>query len=180
MSEMANGNAGVCGDHADCAIEHATDNGRRRFLRDGLLAVAALTAIAGSAAPLHALVRSYATGTRRGDTLTYPVPAADGATIDTANMVIVVRYQGAVSAFSQQCTHMRTPLEWQPENARFYCPKHKSTFQPEGTVIQGKATRNMDRYAVKLEGTNVIVDRSVVIKSNLDADAWMAAVAKIA
>ena len=86
--------------------------------------------------------RDHPQGRRQGDIVSYPVPVADGATIDDANAVILVRYQGAVSAFSMRCPHKQTPLEWQPDNARFYCPKHKSTFQPEGTLIQGKATRN--------------------------------------
>lgn len=164
-----------CTDHVDCVI----DESRRAFLRNGLLAVAALTAVAGSAAPLHALAREYATGLGHGDTLTYPLPQADGATIDGPNKVILVRFEGAVSAFSLECPHRQTALEWQPANARFYCPKHKSTFKPEGTLIGGKAERNMDRFAVRIDGANVVVDKSVVIKSSSDAAAWAAAVVKV-
>ncbi|MHB1298434.1 MAG: QcrA and Rieske domain-containing protein, partial [Gemmatimonadaceae bacterium] len=153
--------------------------GRRDFLREGLLAVAALTAIAGSAAPLHALSRTYVTGQRKDDTVTYPLPAADGATIDGANKVILVRYMGEVSAFSIKCPHKQTTLEWQPEKERFYCPKHKSTFKPEGTLIQGKAKRNMDRFAVRLDGANLVVDRAVLVKSDDDAAAWEAAVVRV-
>jgi nitrite reductase/ring-hydroxylating ferredoxin subunit len=172
MSDVLNTD---CTDHVDCAI----DTSRRDFLRHGLLAVAALTAVAGSGAPLHAMARTYATGALLGDELTYPVPAADGATIDGANKVILVRFQGAVSAFSLECPHRKTPLEWQPENARFYCPKHKSTFKPEGTLTGGKAERNMDRFAVRLAGDKVAVNRDVMIKSSVDAAAWAAAVVKV-
>jgi Rieske Fe-S protein len=172
MSDVVNTE---CTDHVDCAIETS----RRDFLRNGLLAVAALTAVAGAAAPLHAMARTYATGILRGDELTYPVPAADGATIDGANKVILVRFQGAVSAFSLECPHRQTPLEWQPDNARFYCPKHKSTFKPEGTLIGGKAERNMDRFAVRLDGANVMVNKGSVIKSSADAAAWAAAAVKV-
>ena len=164
-----------CTDHVECAV----DLGRRDFLREGLLAVAALTAIAGGAAPLHALSLDHLTGQRKDDTVSYPLPAADGATIDGAHKVILVRYMGEVSAFSIECPHKKTALEWQPENSRFYCPKHKSTFKPEGTLIQGKATRNMDRFAVKLDGANLVVDRAELIKSNDDAAAWAAAVVRV-
>lgn len=164
----------------DCTDDCDLDAGRRAFLRDGLMAVAALTAIAGTAAPLHAFARTYQAGTVDGDTLTYPLPAEDGATIDTPNKVVLVRFQGAVSAFSLECPHRGTSVEWQPENARFFCPKHKSTFKPEGTLIQGKAERNMDRYAVRIDGPNVIVDRATLIKSSADAAAWDAAAAKVA
>lgn len=166
-------------DHADeCALR--TD--RRGFLRDGLIAVAALSAVAGSAAPLHAFTREFVEGlaSRGGDVVSYPVPAADGATIDRTNRLILVRYQGMVHAFSLECPHKGTMVTWEPQNARFFCPKHKSTFKPEGTRIQGKAPRSLDRYAVRVEGGKVLVDRSVEIDSKKDAAGWAAAGARVA
>lgn len=164
-----------CTDHIDCAI----DASRRDFLRTGLLAVAALTTVAGVGAPLQAMARTYATGTGQEKSLAYPLPTADGATIDDANRVILVRYQGVVSAFSLECPHRKTPLEWQPENTRFYCPKHKSTFKPEGTLIGGKAERNMDRFAIRVDGASVVVDKTTLIRSSDDAAAWAAAAVKV-
>lgn len=164
---------------AGCTNDCGFDRGRRAFMRSGLMAVAALTAVAGSSVPLHAMARTYARGMRQGDVVSYPMPAADGATLDDEHAVILVRYQGAVSAFSMRCPHKQTPLEWQPDNARFYCPKHKSTFQPEGTLIQGKATRNMDRHPVRLEEGKVVVDTSTTIRSSEDPAAWAAAVVKV-
>lgn len=162
----------------DCAL--TTD--RRSFLRDGLLAVAALTAVAGSAAPLHAFTLESVAGRLddSGDIVTYPIPAADGATIDRTNRVILVRYQGMVHAFSLECPHKGTMLTWEPQNSRFFCPKHKSTFRPEGTRIQGKAPRSLDRYAVRIADGKVLVDKSVEIDSKKDAAGWAAAGAKVA
>ena len=173
--EQARPEQNECGDDA---CEATT--GRRAFLRDGLMAVAALTAVAGAAAPLHALAREYATG-RAGAvaTLTYGIPAADGATIDRANRLILVRYQGMVHAFSLECPHRGTMVEWQPAEGRFYCPKHKSTFKPEGTRIQGKSPRSLDRYGVRLEAGKVVVDTSTAIDASASAAAWSAAGARI-
>lgn len=164
-----------CTDHVACAIGES----RRDFLRNGLLAVAAITAVAGTSAPLQAMARTYVTGRGQEKALTYPLPTVDGATIDDANKVILVRYQGIVSAFSLECPHRKNPLEWQPENDRFFCPKHKSTFKPEGTLIGGKAERNMDRHAIRVDGSNVIVDRTTLIRSSDDAAAWAAAAVKV-
>jgi nitrite reductase/ring-hydroxylating ferredoxin subunit len=164
----------VCGD--DCGH----DAGRRDFLRDGLMAVAALTAIAGGAVPLHAMAREYGRGLAAFGTVTYPVPAADGATIDRANKVILVRYHGMVHAFSLECPHRGTMVQWEPQNARFYCPKHKSTFQPEGTRIQGKAPRSLDRYKVSVADGKVVVDTAVVIDAEKDATGWAAAGVRVA
>lgn len=154
--------------HHDCADACGTD--RRGFLRDGLLAVAALTAVAGDAAPLHAMARSFATGLAAAGTVTYDIPAADGATIDRANRVILIRYQGMLYAADLECPHKGTMLQWQPAEARFFCPKHKSTFRPEGTRIQGKSPRSLDRYAVRLEGGKVVVDTGRAIEG--DATGW--------
>ena len=159
-------------DSDDCDL---TSN-RRAFLRDGLMAVAALTAVAGAAAPLHALAREYAIGrTAAASTLQYDVPASDGATIDRANRLILVRYQGTAYAFSLECPHKGTAVQWQPEQGRFFCPKHKSTFQPEGTRIQGKAPRSLDRFAVRLENGKLLVDTAVELDASTNAAGWNAA-----
>lgn len=148
---------------------------RRAFLKDGLMAVAALTALGVTADRLSALTLTHASGRANGATLRYPLPATDGATLDTANKVIVARLQGSVIAFSLTCPHKQTVLSWQPENTRFYCRKHKSTFRPDGAFIQGKAERNMDRYAVRIEGGEVVVDTAATIRSDTNAAAWAAA-----
>ncbi len=147
---------------------------RRGFLRDGLMAVAALAALGVTADRLEALTRSYATGSADGDELRYPIPSTDGATIDSANDVIVARYEGAVHAFVLECPHRGTDVEWQGDRGRFYCPKHKSTFRPEGSLIAGKAERGLDRYPVRRDGDEVVVDTSQKIRST-NAEAWAAA-----
>lgn len=164
-------------EHDACVSDECElTTGRRAFLRDGLMAVAALTAIAGAPAPLHALAREYAVGgTASAGTLQYDIPAADGATIDRANRLILVRYQGMAYAFNVECPHKGTVVQWQPAQGRFFCPKHKSTFKPEGTRIQGKAPRSLDRFAVRLEGGKIVVDTAVVFEASADAAAWSAA-----
>lgn len=162
-----------CSPETDCVDA----GGRRAFLKEGLMAFAALAALGASASSLGALTRVYSTGRASGDTIRYPLPTADGATIDAPNKIILVRYSGAVHAFSLECPHRRTPIEWQSAQARFFCRKHKSTFRPEGTLIQGKAKRNLDRYAVRIDGTEVVVDTATKIRSDQNAEAWAAATA---
>lgn len=170
-----------CGRDEGTSSECAIEPGRRAFLRDGLLAVAALTAVAGSAVPLEALTRAVAVGSTQGrpTLLSYDVPATDGATIDRANRVILVRFEGTIHAFSLECPHKGTMVTWEPQNARFYCPKHKSTFKPEGTRIQGKAPRSLDRHPVRIENGKVLVDRAVEIDGKKDAAGWAAAGVKV-
>lgn len=139
------------------------------------MAVAALTALGVSADELAALSLRVLTGRAEGETLRYPIPAADGAIIDTAHKVILVRYQGVILAFDRECPHRGTSVEWQPARGRFYCPKHKSTFQPEGTLIQGKAARGLDRYPVRIEGSEVVVETAESIRADRESEAWRAA-----
>lgn len=146
------------------------DQDRRGFLRDGLLAVAALTAIAGDAVPLEAMARRLTTGLAVGATVTYDIPATDGATIDRTHRVILIRHQGMIYAADLECPHKGTMVQWQPAEQRFFCPKHKSTFRPEGTRIQGKSPRSLDRYAVRLEGGKVVVDTAQPVDG--DATGW--------
>lgn len=160
-----------------CSVnESACDahGGRRAFLKEGLRAVAALAALGVSTERLGAMQRVVATGLRAGDELRFPLPTADGATIDFANRVIIARFQGFVYAFDGECPHRGTDVEWQGERGRFYCPKHKSTFRAEGSLIQGKAKRGLDRHPLRREGDEIVVDTSVTIRSS-DAQAWNAA-----
>ena len=105
----------------------------------------------------------------------YPFPAADGVTIDRKQQVIIVRTQGHVYAFNLSCPHENTALKWLPKDMRFQCPKHESKYQPNGTFMSGRATRNMDRLAIRRDGDAVYVDLSHIIKSDTDAAAWAAA-----
>jgi nitrite reductase/ring-hydroxylating ferredoxin subunit len=111
-----------------------------------------------------------------GGERTYPLPAADGVTIDRDAQVIVVRHRNRVYAFSLACPHENTALRWRQQDVRFQCPRHESTYQPDGTFISGRATRNMDRFALRRDGESVVVDLNRSLRSDQQPDAWRAAV----
>ena len=105
----------------------------------------------------------------------YPVPAADGVTIDKSAQTILVRYQGKVIAFNLACPHENTALRWKQGSGKFECPKHNSRYTPDGKFIDGRATRNMDRLHVTRDGNNLTVDLSKIIKSDEQPAEWAAA-----
>lgn len=105
----------------------------------------------------------------------YPLPARDGAFIDSDNDVILMRWQQVIYAFSLACPHQNTALRWKAELGRFQCPKHNSRYQPDGTFISGRATRGMDRFAVSLKGTSIVVDLNVLFSAKEDPAGWAAA-----
>ena len=112
----------------------------------------------------------------KGDELTYPIPEADGATIDRANEVILVRWKGQIFAFALSCPHQNTALKWlNSPDTRFQCPKHKSKYQPDGTFISGRATRNMDRFAVRKSGKSLVVSVDKLFRNDKQGPAWTSA-----
>jgi Rieske Fe-S protein len=148
--------------------------GRRQFLKEATLALGAVMA-ALSATPREAAAMPISLGQALrvlGDEVTYPLPAADGATIDRDNEVILVRWKSAVYAFALSCPHQNTALKWLDSDQRFQCPKHKSKYQPDGEFISGRATRNMDRFAIRKEGQNVVVDLDRLYQSDKQKPEW--------
>jgi nitrite reductase/ring-hydroxylating ferredoxin subunit len=172
-------------DHADCGgCPLVERHGRRAFLRDAAAymaaGVAALASLGASAADAQALpVRWISALAARGDERTYPLPAADGVNIDRRESVIVARWQGMVYAYSLACPHQNTALRWNAGDAQFQCPKHHSKYRPDGTFIEGRATRGMDRFAIRVEGETIFVDIDKLYREDQDAAEWKAAAAKL-
>jgi len=128
---------------------------RREFLLTSVTALATLTPISATQQEAR-----------------YPIPAADGASIDMRRQVILVRDAGAVYAFALSCPHENTALRWKAREKRFQCPRHESRYTPDGTFTSGRATRNMDRFPVSRAGNEVVVDLTKVYRSDADASHW--------
>jgi nitrite reductase/ring-hydroxylating ferredoxin subunit len=111
-----------------------------------------------------------------GDEVGYPIPSADGVTIDQSREVILARVSRSVYAFALSCPHEKTPLRWNDATGRFQCPKHKSRFEPNGAFLDGRATRSMDRFAIRREADQVMVDLARLYRDDQDREAWIAAV----
>jgi Rieske Fe-S protein len=106
----------------------------------------------------------------------YPLPAADGVTIDGEAQVILVRFQQKAYAFNLACPHENTALRWKKRDGQFQCPRHKSKYQPDGTFVSGRATRNMDRFAVRRAGESLLVDVARLLRSDEQPQEWALAV----
>lgn len=157
----------------------AVHGGRRQFLRDAaVIAAGTLAALGVSPSRASAFpVRFIDALASAGNEKTYALPTADGVNIDKQESVIVARYQNVVYAFSLACPHQQTALRWQDAEKQFKCPKHNSTFHADGVYIpdSGRATRGMDRFAVRKEGTNVVVDLDTLYQADKEAAPWKTA-----
>jgi nitrite reductase/ring-hydroxylating ferredoxin subunit len=105
----------------------------------------------------------------------YAIPAADGVAIDRDNSVIIARAAGRVYAFALSCPHQNTALRWSADDREFQCPKHKSHYRADGTFIEGRATRDMDRLPIRREGAAIVVDVDALIQGDEHPKEWAAA-----
>jgi len=155
-----------------------TESSRRDFLSKASCAVfAALVASGVSAAKALTLpVDTVSPEAAQGDERSYPLPSADGVSIDQENQVILVRSEDRIYAFGLACPHENTALRWRPQDHRFQCPRHQAKYQPDGAFMSGHSTRNMDRFAVRLEGQKVVVDLSKLYRSDQQKAQWSSAV----
>lgn len=153
---------------------------RREFVRNAAIGVAGVLATLGLSRSAAALPVSMINAiTRLATNVTYAIPAADGVQIDKDNEVILVRWQNTVYAFNLSCPHQRTALRWNDSAKQFQCPKHKSKYTPSGSFISGRATRGMDRLAIKRQANSVVVDVDEMYQEDDNAAQWKAAMVKL-
>lgn len=145
----------------DCPL----DPSRRAFLL-----------VAGTVALRPELITSLR---RVGADPSYPIPAKDGVQIDKKEDVILVRWKNAMYAFNLSCPHQNTALHWNERDTEFQCPKHHSRYQPDGTFIDGRATRNMDRFSITRVGDAVVVHVDSMHKNDTDNAGWSASVVQL-
>lgn len=146
---------------------------RRGFL-GGVATALALFAVEGILPrDAEALPAREVTGTRTAPQETaYAIPAADGVAIDKKEGVIIARYAGSVYAFALTCPHQNTALRWNDGAHEFQCPRHKSKYRPDGVFISGRATRAMDRFAVRKDGERLVVNLDKLYEQDADAAGW--------
>lgn len=165
-----------------CRANCAKSVDRREFVRRAtLLAASVLATVAvteGAEATTRRTIREIeaeptadAVPLRR-----YRVPTADGAFIDAGNELLLIRSNRRVVAFALGCPHRGATLQWRSASEDIYCPKHKARFDADGVHRSGRASRDLDRYPLRLDGGDLLVDLAGRLRSDRDASAWAAAV----
>jgi len=74
-----------------------------------------------------------------------------------AHPCILVRLdETSFAAYSQSCTHLMCPVNYQHEQRRFYCPCHEGFFSAEdGRVLAGPPPRSLPRYPVEVRNGEI-------------------------
>jgi nitrite reductase/ring-hydroxylating ferredoxin subunit len=170
--DLASDNTSLCG----CADGRGS---RREFLHRSPCALIATLAAAGIFLPPRSAIAFRGPVASQGTERSYLLPAKDDVSIDRDNDVILVRQADRVYAFSLACPHENTALRWRQGDLRFQCPRHESKYQPDGTFVSGRATRNMDRFALRLDGQKIVVDLNKLYRSDQQKSEWESATIKL-
>ena len=152
---------------------------RREFLQTGGCFMLTLAVLGVGAADAEALPVAMIAGAGAAKERRYPLPPGDSVNIDRDASVILVRFQDHVYAFALACPHENAAVKWLQKDHRFQCTKHDSVYTPVGVYTSGHATRNLDRFAVRVEQTAVIVDLTRWFQSDKDAAGWAAAAVQL-
>lgn len=151
---------------------------RRTFVRDGALALTAMLAALGMApSDAAAAIGRVDAANGSGEEKSYAIPSQDGALIDKENGTILMRWQGKVYVYSLACPHQNTAIRWSDKDAQFECPKHHSRYLGDGQYVKdsGRATRGLDRFAVRREGDNIVANLDRLYQQNEDQAQWISA-----
>jgi cytochrome b6-f complex iron-sulfur subunit len=70
---------------------------------------------------------------------------------------------GGFVALDRECTHLGCTVPWRPDEERFDCPCHASSFDIAGDVLSPPAPRPLDRRPVRIENgiVKVVVSERV-------------------
>lgn len=75
----------------------------------------------------------------------------------------LARVDGKMRALFQKCPHLGCRVPFCESSGRFECPCHGSIFNRKGEYVAGPAPRGMDRFPLRLEGGEVVVDTGRVL-----------------
>lgn len=65
---------------------------------------------------------------------------------------------GEFIALSSKCTHLGCALTYNQQKNFLECPCHSSSFNIKGEVLRSPATKELDRYPIKIEKDIIKVD----------------------
>ncbi|MCP5099094.1 MAG: Rieske (2Fe-2S) protein [Chloroflexi bacterium] len=77
---------------------------------------------------------------------------------------LIRAHDGGFLAIYRRCTHLGCSVNWLPDQNRFFCPCHASSFDINGDVKNPPAPRALDTFSVQTSKGEVIVDTSQIQK----------------
>lgn len=76
----------------------------------------------------------------------------------------VAAHEGELQALYQKCPHLGCRVPFCETSKRFECPCHGSVYNIKGERLEGPAPRGLDRFPLRVEGDQVLVDTGTIIE----------------
>jgi len=70
---------------------------------------------------------------------------------------------GGFMALYQRCVHLGCRVPWCPSAQWWECPCHGSKYNQVGEYKEGPAPRGLDRFAITVQGGQIVVDTSKIV-----------------
>jgi cytochrome b6-f complex iron-sulfur subunit len=86
-----------------------------------------------------------------------PINATKDVMIGQAPAIILNTRDKGFLAFSKVCTHLGCLVKYHEDKQVFICPCHAGIFDLEGNVVSGPPPKPLQRFAVKVEGDNLVI-----------------------
>jgi len=141
---------------------------RRNFLKMGLVGLSAVAGFEiGSVGLMYLRSRSlegeFGGVITAGELNNFP----PGSVTEFPNDgFFLVRYEdGSFRALYRRCPHLGCTVDWVPEEERFYCPCHGSSFDKTGNFDSPPVPRALDTFPVAIQDAIVMVDTSRMVRS---------------
>ncbi|HCB49935.1 MAG TPA: (2Fe-2S)-binding protein [Chloroflexi bacterium] len=134
---------------------------RRNFLRMGIGALSALALLEVGGASLLFMKPRSLEGEFGGLVKAGPVdsfPSGSVVEFPDGRFFLVRSLEGGFLAVYRRCTHLGCSVNWEPDQNRFFCPCHASSFDLHGDVENPPAPRALDTFPVQITDGQVIVD----------------------
>lgn len=92
----------------------------------------------------------------------YVVPAPANASEQFAEIPVA---DGGLMALFQRCVHLGCRVPWCATSVGFECPCHGSKYNAIGEYFDGPAPRNLDRFAVEVQGDRFIIKTGTILET---------------
>ena len=133
---------------------------RREFLKllTSVLGLSALGAFAYPffrfLLPVESLARTRSVTLPKSEV---PVNATKDLMIGPTPVIIINAGGKGFLAFSKVCTHLGCLVKYDKERQLFICPCHAGIFDLEGNVVSGPPPRPLQKFAVRIDGDNIVI-----------------------
>jgi cytochrome b6-f complex iron-sulfur subunit len=138
---------------------------RRGFLKIGVGALGVLAALEVGGAGVIFLQSRGGKGDYGGVVevgLAESFPLGSVTEFPRAGFFLVRTQEGGFLAIHRRCPHLGCTVDWEPDEDRFYCPCHGSSFDSYGNYDGPPVPRALDIFSVTIEDGFIKVDTSQV------------------